>query len=108
MRAVNQEIKDAIKKLKIEVGDYDAVRKQKDKLIRQRETIQKLQTKRGGPVHVLRELSDILGKDRDRGFAIFSRCKSRRFRLESKVVLAGREDWSSGVSRHNDSRLQDA
>ncbi len=64
MQQDNKEIKDAIAKLKGVVGDYEAVRNQKERLVRQRDTIRRLQESRGGPVFVLRELSEILTKDR--------------------------------------------
>lgn len=64
MQQDNKEIKDAVAKLKGVVGNYDEVRNQKEKLVRQRDTIKRLQDSRGGPVFVLRELSEILTKDR--------------------------------------------
>ncbi len=64
MQQDNKELKDAIAKLKGVVGDYEAVRNQKEKLVRQRDTIKRLQDSRGGPVFVLREVSEILTKDR--------------------------------------------
>jgi type IV pilus assembly protein PilN len=60
----NQETQAAITKLKSEVGDYDQVKAQRDELLQQRDAINKLQSGRSGPVYVLRELSEILTKDK--------------------------------------------
>lgn len=60
----NQEAQAAITKLKTEVGDYDQVKAQRDELLMQRDAINKLQSGRSGPVYVLRELSEILTKDK--------------------------------------------
>jgi type IV pilus assembly protein PilN len=60
----NQESAAAITKLKSEVGDYDAVKAQRDELLQQRDAINKLQSGRSGPVFVLRELSEIMTKDK--------------------------------------------
>jgi type IV pilus assembly protein PilN len=60
----NKELQGTIAKLKAEVGDYEAIKGQRDELIRQREAIGKLQSGRSGPVFVLRELSEILSKDK--------------------------------------------
>jgi type IV pilus assembly protein PilN len=49
-----------VEKLKTELGDYDKVRAQREELLRQRKTIQSLETGRTGPVYLLRELSEIL------------------------------------------------
>jgi type IV pilus assembly protein PilN len=49
-----------VAKLKSELGDYDKVRGQREELLRQRKTIQSLETGRTGPVYLLRELSEIL------------------------------------------------
>ena len=49
-----------VAKLKTELGDYDKVRGQREELLRQRKTIQSLETGRTGPVYLLRELSEIL------------------------------------------------
>ena len=48
--------------LKVEVGDYDKVKAQREQLIKQRDAIKKLQDNRSGPVWMMRELSDILTK----------------------------------------------
>lgn len=64
MQQENKDLKEAIAKLKAQTIDYDQVRAQREKLIRQRETIKKLQDGRGGPVWAMKELSDILTKDR--------------------------------------------
>ena len=60
----NEETKAAITKLKTEVGDYEQVKAQRDELLMQRDAINKLQSGRSGPVYVLRELSEILTKDK--------------------------------------------
>ena len=49
-----------VARLKTELGDYDKVRGQREELLRQRKTIQSLETGRTGPVYLLRELSEIL------------------------------------------------
>jgi len=49
-----------VERLKSELGDYDKVRAQREELLRQRKTIQSLETGRTGPVYLLRELSEIL------------------------------------------------
>jgi type IV pilus assembly protein PilN len=49
-----------VAKLKSELGDYDKVRGQREELLKQRKTIQSLETGRTGPVYLLRELSEIL------------------------------------------------
>jgi type IV pilus assembly protein PilN len=49
-----------VAKLKAELGDYDKVRAQREELLRQRKTIQSLESGRTGPVYLLRELSEIL------------------------------------------------
>ncbi|MCC6748606.1 MAG: PilN domain-containing protein [Deltaproteobacteria bacterium] len=49
-----------IEALKREVGDYDRLRQQRDRLISQRNVINTLQKARSGPVWMLKELSDIL------------------------------------------------
>jgi len=49
-----------VARLKAELGDYDKVRGQREELLRQRKTIQSLETGRTGPVYLLRELSEIL------------------------------------------------
>ena len=49
-----------VARLKSELGDYDKVRAQREELLRQRKTIQSLETGRTGPVYLLRELSEIL------------------------------------------------
>ena len=59
-RAENKLLEDGIKKLKSEIGDYDAIKAQREGLIKQRDAIKKLQANRSGPVWMMRELSDIL------------------------------------------------
>ncbi len=49
-----------VAKLKADLGDYDKVRAQREELLKQRKTIQSLETGRTGPVYLLRELSEIL------------------------------------------------
>ena len=49
-----------VAKLKSELGDYDKVRAQREGLLKQRKTIQSLESGRTGPVYLLRELSEIL------------------------------------------------
>ena len=49
-----------VAKLKQELGDYEKVRGQREELLKQRKTIQSLESGRTGPVYLLRELSEIL------------------------------------------------
>jgi type IV pilus assembly protein PilN len=49
-----------VAKLKQELGDYDRVRAQREELLKQRKTIQSLESGRTGPVYLLREMSEIL------------------------------------------------
>lgn len=49
-----------IEGLKKEVGDYDNLRNQRDRLISQRNVINSLQKARSGPLWLMRELSDIM------------------------------------------------
>ncbi len=49
-----------VAKLKTDLGDYDKVRAQREELLKQRKTIQSLESGRTGPVFLLRELSEIL------------------------------------------------
>lgn len=49
-----------VAKLKSELGDYDKVRGQREGLLKQRKTIQSLESGRTGPVYLMRELSEIL------------------------------------------------
>ncbi|MGD0837739.1 MAG: PilN domain-containing protein [Polyangia bacterium] len=49
-----------IAKLKQELGDYDKIRGQREELLKQRKTIQSLESGRTGPVYLLREMSEIL------------------------------------------------
>lgn len=53
-------LQDRIQKLKRDVGDFDELQSQRDRLISQRNIINKLQKGRTGPVAMLREMSDIL------------------------------------------------
>lgn len=56
----NQVIQAEIDRYKAELGDYDKVRAQREELLRQQETIKKLEERRTGPVFLLREISEIL------------------------------------------------
>ena len=49
-----------VARLKQELGDYEKVRGQREELLKQRKTIQSLESGRTGPVYLLRELSEIL------------------------------------------------
>jgi len=49
-----------IERLKGELGDYDKVKGQREELLKQRKTIQALESNRTGPVFLLREISEIL------------------------------------------------
>lgn len=49
-----------ISQLKKEVGDFDQLKKQRERLLAQRNVINKLQKGRTGPVWMMQELSDIL------------------------------------------------
>ena len=49
-----------VAKLKQELGDYDKIRAQREELLKQRKTIQSLESGRTGPVYLLREMSEIL------------------------------------------------
>jgi type IV pilus assembly protein PilN len=56
----NALIQSEIERLKSELGDYDKVKAQREELLKQRKTIQALDSNRTGPVFLLRELSEIL------------------------------------------------
>jgi type IV pilus assembly protein PilN len=60
IRHRNQLIQADIDRLKGELGDYDKVKAQREELLKQRKTIQALESNRTGPVFLLRELSEIL------------------------------------------------
>jgi type IV pilus assembly protein PilN len=49
-----------VARLKQELGDYDKIRGQREELLKQRKTIQSLESARTGPVFLLREMSEIL------------------------------------------------
>jgi type IV pilus assembly protein PilN len=49
-----------VARLKQELGDYDKIRSQREELLKQRKTIQALESGRTGPVFLLREMSEIL------------------------------------------------
>ena len=53
-----------IDKLKKELGDYDLIIAQRDALLRQKAAIKKLSDSRSGPAAFMRELSDILTRDK--------------------------------------------
>jgi type IV pilus assembly protein PilN len=59
-RRQNQLLESDIARLKQELGDYDKVKAQREELLKQRKTIQALDSNRTGPVFLLRELSEIL------------------------------------------------
>jgi type IV pilus assembly protein PilN len=69
MKARQSALKDVVARLKTEVGDYDALKSQRDELIKQRDAIRRLEAARTGPVFVMRELSEILTKDKGPTFA---------------------------------------
>jgi type IV pilus assembly protein PilN len=56
----NSLVQAEIDRLKGELGDYDKVKGQREELLKQRKTIQALDSNRTGPVYLLRELSEIL------------------------------------------------
>lgn len=56
----NTAISADIERLKVELGDYDKVKAQREELLRQRKSIEALEAGRTGPVFLLRELSEIL------------------------------------------------
>src|SRR5437868_12105946 len=60
LRHENTVIQGDIDRLKAELGDYDKVKAQREELLKQRKTIQALDSNRTGPVFLLRELSEIL------------------------------------------------
>ncbi len=49
-----------IERLKSELGDYDKIKAQREELMKQRKTIQNLESGRTGPMFLLREISEIL------------------------------------------------
>lgn len=60
----NQVIQADIDRYKAELGDYDKIRAQREELMRQQATIEKLQSARTGPVYVMRELAEILSPNK--------------------------------------------
>jgi type IV pilus assembly protein PilN len=60
LRHQNSILEGDIARLKQELGDYDKVKAQREELLKQRKTIQALDSNRTGPVYLLRELSEIL------------------------------------------------
>lgn len=59
-RRVLTALQGEIEQLKSQVGDFDKLKEQRDRLLSQRNVINSLHTARTGPVALLRELSDIL------------------------------------------------
>jgi type IV pilus assembly protein PilN len=55
-----QRLQAEVDELKKQVGDFDLLRSQRDRLIAQRDVINQLQKARTGPVWTMRELSEIL------------------------------------------------
>lgn len=55
-----QRLQAEVEELKKQVGDFDLLRSQRDRLIAQRDIINQLQKARTGPVWTMRELSEIL------------------------------------------------
>jgi type IV pilus assembly protein PilN len=53
-----------IDKLKKDLGDYDLIVAQREALLRQKAAIKKLQDSRTGPAFLMRELSDMLTRDK--------------------------------------------
>src|SRR3982750_4459558 len=60
IRHDNSILEQDIARLKTELGDYDKVKAQREELLKQRKTIEALDSNRTGPVFLLRELSEIL------------------------------------------------
>lgn len=60
-RVVNT-LKRDISRLKKQVGDFNRLKMQRNRLLQQRKVIEQLHAARTGPVHMLRELSDILSE----------------------------------------------
>ena len=56
----NNVVKDDIERLKVELGDYDKVKEERQGLLKQQTTLDALKSGRTGPVYVMRELSEIL------------------------------------------------
>ena len=56
----SRRLQDEVAELKKQVGDFDLLRMQRDRLIAQRDIINQLQKARTGPVWTMRELSEIL------------------------------------------------
>lgn len=57
-----KDLQSQIEQLKQDVGDFDKLQQQRDRLVAQRKVINSLQAARTGPVMVLRELSEILSE----------------------------------------------
>lgn len=58
----NKQLTESIDKLKKEIGDYEQVKTQRAELLKQKETLLKLQSNRAGPVYLMREVADILSQ----------------------------------------------
>lgn len=56
----NVTIKDEIERLKTELGDYDKIKEQRQDLLKQAKVLEALREGRSGPIHLMRELSEIL------------------------------------------------
>jgi type IV pilus assembly protein PilN len=64
MESRNAAVQQAINRLKQDVGDLDKVKADLDELRRQEKTIQKLEAGKAGPSLVMRELSEILTRNK--------------------------------------------
>jgi type IV pilus assembly protein PilN len=62
LQTKNRDVERTINDLKVRIGDYDKVVKDREDLMRQAEAIRQLQANRSGPVWMMRELSDVLTK----------------------------------------------
>ncbi len=60
IRRRNQTLQSEIDRLKVEMGDYDKIKAQREELLKQRKSIDALKSGRTGPTYLLRELSEIL------------------------------------------------
>lgn len=60
----NKVLQDDIDQLKKELGDYDKIKAQREDLLKQKKTILALQAGRTGPLFLMREMSEILTKNK--------------------------------------------
>lgn len=60
LKRENATMQTEIDRLKTELGDYEKVKAQRENLLKQRSTIERLQAGRAGPVFLMREMSEIL------------------------------------------------